>query len=29
MCDSEVPPEQVLEYAKDVVSEYVRKRAKL
>jgi hypothetical protein len=29
MCDSEDPPEQVLEYARDVVSEYIRKRAKL
>lgn len=29
MCDTEDPPEQVLEYAKDVVSEYIRKRAKL
>ena len=26
MCDSEDSPQQVLEYAKDVVSEYVRKR---
>jgi hypothetical protein len=29
MCDPEDPPEQVLAYAKDVVSEYIRKRAKL
>ncbi len=29
MCESGEPPEQVLEYARDVVSEYVRKRAKL
>ena len=29
MCDPEDPPEQVLEYARDVVSEYIRKRAKL
>ncbi|MFH1418216.1 MAG: hypothetical protein ABII12_08035 [Planctomycetota bacterium] len=29
MCDSDDPPEQVLEYARDVVSEYVRKRAEL
>jgi len=29
MCDPEDPPEQVLEYARDVVSEYLRKRAKL
>ncbi len=26
MCDPNDPPEQVLEYAKDVVSEYIRKR---
>jgi len=26
MCDPDDPPQQVLEYAKDVVSEYVRKR---
>ena len=25
-CDPDDPPHQVLEYAKDVVSEYVRKR---
>jgi hypothetical protein len=29
MCDPDDPPEQVLEYARDVVSEYIRKRAKL
>jgi len=29
MCDPADPPEQVLQYARDVVSEYVRKRAKL
>ena len=29
MCDSGDPPEQVLTYARDVVSEYIRKRAKL
>ena len=29
MCDPGDPPEQVLEYARDVVSEYVRKRAGL
>ena len=29
MCDAEDPPEQVLEYARDVISEYIRKRAKL
>jgi hypothetical protein len=29
MCDPEDPPEQVLAYAKDVVSEYIRKRADL
>lgn len=29
MCDPEDTPEQVLEYAKDVVSEYLRKRATL
>jgi hypothetical protein len=29
MCDPGDPPEQVLEYARDVVSEYVRKRAEL
>jgi hypothetical protein len=26
MCDPEDPPHQVLEYARDVVSEYIRKR---
>lgn len=29
MCDPQDPAEQVLQYAKDVVSEYIRKRAKL
>ncbi len=29
MCDPADSPEQVLEYARDVVSEYIRKRAKL
>ena len=29
MCDPGDPPEQVLEYARDVVSEYIRKRARL
>lgn len=29
MCDPDDPPEQILEYARDVVSEYIRKRAKL
>lgn len=29
MCDPADPPEQVLEYARDVVSEYIRKRATL
>ena len=29
MCDPEDLPEQVLEYARDVVSEYIRKRAEL
>jgi hypothetical protein len=29
MCDEEDTPDQVLEYAKDVVSEYIRKRAQL
>ena len=29
LCDPGDPPEQVLEYARDVVSEYIRKRAKL
>ncbi len=29
MCEPEDSAEQVLEYARDVVSEYVRKRAKL
>ena len=27
MCEAEDPPQQVLEYARDVVSEYIRKRA--
>jgi hypothetical protein len=26
MCDEDDPPQQVLEYAKDVVSDYIRKR---
>ncbi len=26
MCDPADPPQQILEYAKDVVSEYIRKR---
>jgi hypothetical protein len=26
MCDPDDPPQQVLEYARDVVSEYIRKR---
>lgn len=26
LCDPDDPPQQVLEYAKDVVSEYIRKR---
>ena len=29
VCDPEDPPEQVLQYARDVVSEYIRKRAQL
>ena len=29
MCDPEDAPEQVLQYARDVVSEYIRKRAEL
>jgi len=29
MCDPEDPPAQVLEYARDVVSEYLRKRVQL
>ena len=29
MCDPDDPAEQVLQYAKDVVSEYIRKRAEL
>lgn len=29
MCDPEDSPDQVLEYARDVVSEYIRKRAQL
>jgi hypothetical protein len=29
MCDPNDPPAQILEYARDVVSEYIRKRAKL
>ena len=29
MCDPDDPPEQVLKYAKDVISEYIRKRATL
>jgi len=29
MCDPDDSAEQVLEYARDVVSEYIRKRAKL
>ena len=29
MCDPDDPPEQVLQYARDVVSEYIRKRASL
>jgi hypothetical protein len=29
MCDAGDPPEQVLEYARDVVSEYIRKRFEL
>lgn len=29
MCEPDDPPEQVLAYARDVVSEYIRKRASL
>ncbi|UCG31733.1 MAG: hypothetical protein JSU68_08690 [Phycisphaerales bacterium] len=29
MCDPDDPPEQVLTYARDVISEYIRKRAKI
>jgi len=29
MCEPEDSPEQVLEYSRDVVSEYIRKRAEL
>ena len=29
MCDPDDPAEQVLQYAKDVVSEYIRKRVEL
>ena len=29
MCDEDDSPEEILGYAKDVVSEYIRKRAKL
>jgi hypothetical protein len=29
MCDPDDSPEQVLEYARDVISEYIRKRAQL
>ncbi len=29
MCEPDDPPEQVLQYARDVVAEYIRKRAKL
>lgn len=29
MCEANDPPERVLEYARDVVSEYLRKRARL
>jgi len=29
MCDPDDPPEQVLQYARDVISEYIRKRAQL
>ncbi|NQU20068.1 MAG: hypothetical protein HQ567_02210 [Candidatus Nealsonbacteria bacterium] len=29
MCEEEDPPEQVLQYARDVVSEYIRKRAEI
>ncbi len=29
MCDADDPPEKVLEFARDVVSEYIRKRFEL
>jgi len=29
MCDADDPPDQVLEFARDVVSEYIRKRAEI
>ena len=29
LCEASDPPQQVLEYAKDVVSEYLRKRVQL
>lgn len=29
MCEPDDPPDQVLEFAQDVVSEYIRKRAEL
>ena len=29
MCDTDDPPDRVLRYARDVVSEYIRKRASL
>ena len=29
MCEPDDPPEQVLQYARDVVSEYIRKRAEI
>lgn len=29
ICEADDPPERVLEYAKDVVSEYMRKRVRL
>lgn len=29
MCDPGDPPERILEYARDVISEYIRKRARL
>jgi len=29
MCEPDDPPDQVLEFARDVVSEYIRKRAEL
>ena len=29
MCDPDDPPEQVLAYARDVISEYIRKRVKI